>query len=78
MVELELKYFPINGRAGGIRLLLDYLKVPFTDTYISEADWPKVKSSKLCFLLKPGRSVRIPPLYWKVISAGSIESFFLC
>uniref|UniRef100_A0AC34FJK7 Glutathione S-transferase n=1 Tax=Panagrolaimus sp. ES5 TaxID=591445 RepID=A0AC34FJK7_9BILA len=40
----ELKYFPINGRAGGMRLLLDYLKVPFTDAFVMPEDWPfKVK-----------------------------------
>ena len=47
MVQYELKYFPINGRAGGIRLLLDYLKVPFTDTFIMPEDWLKVKPSTL-------------------------------
>uniref|UniRef100_A0AC34G0U3 Glutathione S-transferase n=1 Tax=Panagrolaimus sp. ES5 TaxID=591445 RepID=A0AC34G0U3_9BILA len=43
MLEVELRYFNINGRAGGMRLLLDYLKVPFTDTYITDDEWPNVK-----------------------------------
>uniref|UniRef100_A0AC35F1W3 GST N-terminal domain-containing protein n=1 Tax=Panagrolaimus sp. PS1159 TaxID=55785 RepID=A0AC35F1W3_9BILA len=43
MPEVELRYFNVNGRAGGIRLLLDYLKVPFTDTYVTDEEWPSVK-----------------------------------
>ena len=46
MTQYELKYFNINGNAGGIRLLLDYVKVPFTDTLITDEEWPKVKKSK--------------------------------
>lgn len=45
MSVYELVYFELNGRAGGIRLLLDYLKVPFTDTRISRNEFPKVKDT---------------------------------
>jgi glutathione S-transferase len=53
MPNVELKYFNINGRAGGIRLLLDYLKVPFTDTYITDEEWPSVKE------LQPFRQIPV-------------------
>uniref|UniRef100_A0AC34Q2C6 Glutathione S-transferase n=1 Tax=Panagrolaimus sp. JU765 TaxID=591449 RepID=A0AC34Q2C6_9BILA len=45
MTKYTLQYFKINGRAGGIRLLLDYLKVPYTDEYVDFADWPKIKEA---------------------------------
>uniref|UniRef100_A0A914QQF1 GST N-terminal domain-containing protein n=1 Tax=Panagrolaimus davidi TaxID=227884 RepID=A0A914QQF1_9BILA len=45
MTKFELIYFNVNGNAGGIRLLFDYLKVPFTDTWISDEDWPKIKGT---------------------------------
>uniref|UniRef100_A0AC35FRE0 Glutathione S-transferase n=1 Tax=Panagrolaimus sp. PS1159 TaxID=55785 RepID=A0AC35FRE0_9BILA len=45
MTKFELIYFNVNGNAGGIRLLFDYLKVSFTDTLISDEDWPKIKGT---------------------------------
>uniref|UniRef100_A0AC34RHR3 Glutathione S-transferase n=1 Tax=Panagrolaimus sp. JU765 TaxID=591449 RepID=A0AC34RHR3_9BILA len=45
MTKYTLQYFKINGRAGGIRLLLDYSKVPFTDEYVERDDWPKIKET---------------------------------
>uniref|UniRef100_A0A914PDT7 GST N-terminal domain-containing protein n=1 Tax=Panagrolaimus davidi TaxID=227884 RepID=A0A914PDT7_9BILA len=53
MAEVELRYFNISGRAGGIRLLLDYLKVPFIDTYITDEEWPKLKE------LQPFRQIPV-------------------
>ncbi|KAE9546132.1 hypothetical protein FO519_010656, partial [Halicephalobus sp. NKZ332] len=43
MTNYELVYFELNGRAGGIRLFLDFLQVPFTDTRIPKQDWPTLK-----------------------------------
>uniref|UniRef100_A0AC35GI70 Glutathione S-transferase n=1 Tax=Panagrolaimus sp. PS1159 TaxID=55785 RepID=A0AC35GI70_9BILA len=60
MAELELRYFNISGRAGGIRLLLDYLKVPFNDTYITDEEWPQVKE------LQPFRQIPVLILDGKV------------
>uniref|UniRef100_A0AC34PYF0 GST N-terminal domain-containing protein n=1 Tax=Panagrolaimus sp. JU765 TaxID=591449 RepID=A0AC34PYF0_9BILA len=45
MTKYTLQYFTINGRGGGIRLLMDYLKVPFTDEYIDRENWLKVKET---------------------------------
>uniref|UniRef100_A0AC34RT85 GST N-terminal domain-containing protein n=1 Tax=Panagrolaimus sp. JU765 TaxID=591449 RepID=A0AC34RT85_9BILA len=45
MTKYTFQYFKINGRGGGIRLLMDYLKVPFTDEYIDRDDWLKVKET---------------------------------
>jgi glutathione S-transferase len=39
----ELKYFPINGRAGGMRLLMEYLKVPFKDSFVMPENWLQIK-----------------------------------
>ncbi|KAE9545827.1 hypothetical protein FO519_010961, partial [Halicephalobus sp. NKZ332] len=43
MVKYTLLYTNINGRAGGIRLMLDYLKVPFEDKTFERSEWPTVK-----------------------------------
>ena len=44
MTNYELIYFELNGRAGGIRLFLDYLQIPFVDTRIPRSDWLNWKS----------------------------------
>uniref|UniRef100_A0AC35GIU0 Glutathione S-transferase n=1 Tax=Panagrolaimus sp. PS1159 TaxID=55785 RepID=A0AC35GIU0_9BILA len=43
--QLELKYFDLNGRAGAIRMLLDYLQIPFTDSIIPREKWSLYKAS---------------------------------
>ncbi|KAE9546760.1 hypothetical protein FO519_010028, partial [Halicephalobus sp. NKZ332] len=43
MVKYTLFYMKINGRAGGIRLMLDYLKVPFEDKTFERSEWPTIK-----------------------------------
>uniref|UniRef100_A0AC34RRM9 Glutathione S-transferase n=1 Tax=Panagrolaimus sp. JU765 TaxID=591449 RepID=A0AC34RRM9_9BILA len=43
MVNYELLYFDISGRAGAIRLFLDYHQIPFTDTRIPRDQWPEIK-----------------------------------
>uniref|UniRef100_A0AC34QMR5 Glutathione S-transferase n=1 Tax=Panagrolaimus sp. JU765 TaxID=591449 RepID=A0AC34QMR5_9BILA len=44
MVNYELIYFDLNGRAGGIRLFLDYHQIPFIDTQIPRNKWPEYKN----------------------------------
>ena len=46
MSKYTLLYMKINGRAGGIRLMLDYLKVPFEDKMFEMKEWPTIKPSK--------------------------------
>ncbi|KAE9552092.1 hypothetical protein FO519_004672 [Halicephalobus sp. NKZ332] len=43
MVKYTLFYMNLNGRAGGIRLMLDYLKVPFEDKTFERSEWPTIK-----------------------------------
>ncbi|KAE9552094.1 hypothetical protein FO519_004674 [Halicephalobus sp. NKZ332] len=43
MVNYTLLYFNCNGRTGGIKLLLDYLKVPFEDKTFEMQEWPAIK-----------------------------------
>ncbi|KAE9552097.1 hypothetical protein FO519_004677 [Halicephalobus sp. NKZ332] len=43
MSKYSLLYFNYNGRAAGIRLLLDYLKVPFEDKTFKFSEWPAIK-----------------------------------
>ena len=46
MAKYTLLYMKINGRAGGIRLMLDYLKVPFEDKTFEMQEWFAIKPSK--------------------------------
>ena len=51
MTNYSLLYFNYNGRAAGIRLLLDYLKVPFEDKTFNFSEWPGIKPSKSIILI---------------------------
>ncbi len=62
---LVLKYFPLPGRAGAIRLALAYGKIPFTDDRIPFAEFGTVvkPSGVLPFDALPVLEVReVPPL----------------
>uniref|UniRef100_A0AC34RSU9 GST N-terminal domain-containing protein n=1 Tax=Panagrolaimus sp. JU765 TaxID=591449 RepID=A0AC34RSU9_9BILA len=45
MVKYILQSFKTNGRAGGIRLFMDYLKLPHEDEIVELDEWPKIKES---------------------------------
>ncbi|KAE9552096.1 hypothetical protein FO519_004676 [Halicephalobus sp. NKZ332] len=45
MVKYTLLYFKSNGRTAGIKLMLDYLKVPFEDKTFESEEWPTIKST---------------------------------
>lgn len=43
MPAYELIYFPVRGKAEHIRYIFHQAGVPFTDTRLDKADWPKLK-----------------------------------
>ncbi|CAD5219449.1 unnamed protein product [Bursaphelenchus xylophilus] len=49
MPNYELLYFEFRGRAEAARLVLNYAKVPFTDTRIPREEWPSLKGDKSRF-----------------------------
>ena len=44
MEKVKLTYFGGNGRAGIIRAMLDYAKIPFENEVIDFKDWPNIKN----------------------------------
>lgn len=47
MTKYTILDFKMNGLAGGVKLMLDYLKVPFEDKGFEFHEWPAIKPSKL-------------------------------
>ncbi|KAE9552095.1 hypothetical protein FO519_004675 [Halicephalobus sp. NKZ332] len=43
MVKYTFLYFKSNGRTAGIKLMLDYLKVPFEEKNFEHSEWPAIK-----------------------------------
>ncbi|KAE9552093.1 hypothetical protein FO519_004673 [Halicephalobus sp. NKZ332] len=43
MVKYTVLDFQLSGRAAGIKLMLDYLKVPFEEKAIGFPEWPVIK-----------------------------------
>ena len=41
---IVLRYFESRGRAEPIRLLLEYLQVPYEDVRYTKEEWPKFKA----------------------------------
>ena len=45
--KVKLMYFDIRARAEIIRIMLNYGGIEFEDKRVQNADWPKVKPSKI-------------------------------
>lgn len=45
--SIKLFYFDMPGRAGAIRMILDYAGITFDDVRIGRDDWSKVKTGNL-------------------------------
>lgn len=46
MTKYILQYFKTNGQAGGIRLFMDFLDVPFENEFIEHNEWLTFKQCK--------------------------------
>ena len=46
MTKYTILDFKMNGMAEGIKIMLDYLKVPFEDKAFEFHEWSAIKTSK--------------------------------